>query len=563
MKSFTKIVLISIIVLAAAARLIFLDTLPKSPHADEVMNAYVGRYILQNGFDLYGNPWPLIYFDNFGDYPNIMPMYLSGIFTILFGNTMWAVRLPIALLGIAAVYLVYLISKNLFRQQGLALFSALSLAIMPWHIVLSRSTAEGIVASTVFLLGLYILIQYFYQPQLRKLALAFCLLAFTYLLYPSYRIMIPLVFLISIFVPLLKKQRIQLVVVTALAFFLTLVVSQTNWGQGRFNQTSITGSKSVVFAWQSSFIAGEGHTNAVKARIFFNKPVMIGREFVKQYISYFSPNYLFSEGGLPKRYLVPEQGLWYYGYLLIFLAGSGFLLFNTNKAGKLKQQLFIAPLQWRTYLFIGLILFCAPVAAALTYDDVPNIHRTVLMAPMLAILVALPLHFIKQIRFRKFNFVVILMTIIAFESIYFWNKYTVHSDAAQLLHRGPAVSELIEYISLEKNNYDQIFVPKEDELALFYLFHNQIYNPELSGRMKKSLEIDQIGNVFFIPTVCDYEDGFFDQSRGKKNLIIQKKECNLGVDEVELKQAGLQEIAQIRDIRGNLVYIIYLWTVSS
>lgn len=83
MKSFAKIVLISIIVLATAARLIFLDTLPKSPHADEVMNAYVGRYILQNGFDLYGNPWPLIYFDNFGDYPNIMPMYLSGIFTIL------------------------------------------------------------------------------------------------------------------------------------------------------------------------------------------------------------------------------------------------------------------------------------------------------------------------------------------------------------------------------------------------------------------------------------------------------------------------------------------------
>ena len=474
---------------------------------------------------------------------------------------MWAVRLPIALLGIAAVYLVYLISINIFRRQGLALFSALSLAIMPWHIVLSRSTAEGIVASTVFLLGLYILIKYFYQPQLSKLVLTFSLFAFTYLLYPSYRIMIPLVFLIAIFVPLLKKQRTQLVIATVLASLLTLFVSQTNWGQGRFNQTSITGGKSVVFAWQSTFIAGEGHTNAVKARIFFNKPVMIGREFAKQYLSYFSPNYLFSEGGLPERYLVPEQGLWYYGYLLIFLAGGGFLLLYTNKAAKLKQQLFIAPLQWRIYLFIGLILFCAPVAAALTFDAVPNVHRTALMAPILAILVALPFHFIKQIHFRKLNLGVILMLIIALESIYFWNKYTVHSNTAQLQHRGPAVSELIEYISLEKDNYDQVFVPKEDELALFYLFRNQIYNPDLSGRMKKSLEIDQIGNVFFTPTACGPEDDFFDQSRSKKNLVIQKNECNLGVDDDELKQAGFQEVAQIRDIQGNLVYVVYSWTV--
>ena len=52
--------LILIILIAAFLRFYKLGQLPFGFHNDEVMNAYVGRFILENGKDLYGNPWPIL-----------------------------------------------------------------------------------------------------------------------------------------------------------------------------------------------------------------------------------------------------------------------------------------------------------------------------------------------------------------------------------------------------------------------------------------------------------------------------------------------------------------------
>lgn len=45
--------------LSFALRLYRLDSLPYNPTEDEILSGYVGRYILTNGVDLYGNSWPL------------------------------------------------------------------------------------------------------------------------------------------------------------------------------------------------------------------------------------------------------------------------------------------------------------------------------------------------------------------------------------------------------------------------------------------------------------------------------------------------------------------------
>lgn len=138
-----KISLIVVIGLAAFFRLWKLQTLPRDAHVDEIMNAYVGQFTIRNGVDLYGNPWPILYFDNFGDFPNILPMYLSGLSTLLLGNFEWAIRLPIAIFGIFGVYMVYLLAKLVYTKHESALFAAFTLAVFPWHINLSRATAEG------------------------------------------------------------------------------------------------------------------------------------------------------------------------------------------------------------------------------------------------------------------------------------------------------------------------------------------------------------------------------------------------------------------------------------
>jgi len=149
-----QLALTAIILLAAFLRLYRLDTLPLGLHDDEVWNTYFGRYIITNGHDLRGRAWPILYTDKFGDYPPVLPMYLSGLTTYIFGVGALASRLPFALIGIVCVYQVYELTYWLTKKQGVALSAAAFLAVCPWHVILSRASAENIAALAVFLWGL-------------------------------------------------------------------------------------------------------------------------------------------------------------------------------------------------------------------------------------------------------------------------------------------------------------------------------------------------------------------------------------------------------------------------
>ena len=100
--------LIVIVVFAAFIRFYKLGSLPFNLQEDEVMTGYVGRFILKNGKDVYGNPWPLWYFDKFGDFYIVLPIYLKGLSTFLFGVNEFAIRFPSAFLGALSVIPIFL-----------------------------------------------------------------------------------------------------------------------------------------------------------------------------------------------------------------------------------------------------------------------------------------------------------------------------------------------------------------------------------------------------------------------------------------------------------------------
>jgi 4-amino-4-deoxy-L-arabinose transferase-like glycosyltransferase len=157
-----------VLFIACFSRLYHLSNLPYSLHDDEVSNTYIGRFILENGVDLNGQKFPLLYSDKFGDYPPVLPMYLSGISTYFFGVNAFAARLPFAILGVLSVALTYYLARWLFSKPAIAYLCAGFLAVCPWHIVLSRATAEGIAASFAFMLGLFLL---FREISKQKLSL--------------------------------------------------------------------------------------------------------------------------------------------------------------------------------------------------------------------------------------------------------------------------------------------------------------------------------------------------------------------------------------------------------
>lgn len=548
--------LIAIILLASFLRLWKLDVLPFDAHVDEVMNAYIGKFTLQNGVDLYGNPWPILYFDNFGDYPNILPMYLSGIGVLLFGNNEFGMRMPIALFGIAGVFLVYLISKLLFAKKSSALFAALTMAIFPWHIVLSRATAEGVTAATVFLLGLYLFLRHLQNHHWLTLVGTYLAWFLTYLLYPSYRIVVPLALLPTALMVKQKSKRLLLASIAVIALVITWLISQTTWGTGRFEQTSLFSKESQVYALQAEFIAGEGHQNALKARLFYNKVVMFGKEFVRQYASYFSFDYLFAKGGLPMRYFVPDQGMWYYSYYLLFV----FILISAITRNKFftkyASQLLANSWQKQCFCYLCYLLLLAPLSAALTIDDVPNVHRSAMMIPFLSILAGSAFYFLWQLPYRKIV-VTGFLIILGLESVYFFNKYALHSNKFQQVYRSPAMKNMASYLALEKDHYDQIYVERKGETAIFYLFYNQIYNKALLEKFQTKLQIPKVDNINFTKHECVNPGLVTEDLSQKKTLFIVSASCLEDRPKISQSYPQLEEMTPIKSSHGDIIFRSY------
>jgi 4-amino-4-deoxy-L-arabinose transferase-like glycosyltransferase len=537
--------LILIFLIGFFLRFYHLGSMPIATHLDEIMNAYVGKFTLINGVDLYGNKWPIFYFNNFGDYPNIIPMYLSGLSALLLGNTEFAIRLPIAIFGSLSIFIVYFLAKLFFKSKKTALFSALTIAVMPWHIVLSRATAEGVTAAFAFLVPLYFLL----KNRDKKISIAsivsFLFLIFTYLLYPSYRIIVPLALLPLSLLTNNKQKRVFLILITIISFGLTFYISQTPAGKGRFDQTSIISSNSPILPYQSEFITGEGFDNALKARILFNKPVMFGREFLRQYSSYFSTNFLFSDGGMPKRYFVPDQGLWYYSYLGIFVLFIGSLLVVPEKLLKYNKKIVPDKKAILLISYLAYLTLISLVPAALTYEDSPNIHRASLFPLMLAIWSGLPFIFLSQFKFKKRSLITIIFGLfIVLESLYFWNKYLVHADKYQEIHRNGSSRNLVKYLTTNKDNYDFIYVDGRNDIPLYYPFFNNIYDKNLTDEFQIGMRLKQIDNIKLFDDNC-FNDLFGSENIkeiNQHNLYIMKTSCI--PDSSNLVRNGLELVEQ-------------------
>ncbi len=520
-KSKLYIILFGIFVLALFTRLFALGNIPFGLHEDEIMNGYVGRFILQNGKDLYNHRWPLLYFDNFGDYPNVIPMYLSGAFTYVFGNTAFAIRFPIAVFGALTVFPVFGIGSEVFKRKRYALISALFIAIMPWHIVLSRSTAENITATCVFATGLWLLLQYRKSLKLQHLLSATGTLASTYLLYPSYRVIVPLtLFFFTILCWEKRITRKYTIVLTILFFILTLGIGKTVWGQGRFKQTSIFSFNNAVNGRLENFGFDEGKNQVFRARIFHNKIIGYSRELVHQYISYFSPTFLFTDGGKPYRYKVDDAGLLYLGFLVIMVLGVGVDIFG-DKLHKDSQSTFSK--QGKTlFLFLLVVLGLTVLPSALTLDDVPNVHRTVAMSVFFVFPITYALTKITKLGNLGKLAILCITILTSGEFIYFWHQFGVHAPSAQTVARGDDRTTLAHFVLTHKDEYDKVFLPR-DAKALYFLFYSNNYDASLAGKFTSNIMVSGFDNLVFIDNNC--VTSVANLPITPKSLVIDRGEC--------------------------------------
>ncbi|MCM8787907.1 MAG: phospholipid carrier-dependent glycosyltransferase, partial [Candidatus Omnitrophica bacterium] len=134
-----RLLFLLIVILGTILRLYHLSNNPPSLYWDEVSLGYNAFSILNYGIDEHGEPYPLARFIAFGDFKPPGYIYATVPSIFLFGVNEFAVRFPSAFSGTLFIVATYLLAKEIFKKEKIALFSALFIAISPWSLQLSRA----------------------------------------------------------------------------------------------------------------------------------------------------------------------------------------------------------------------------------------------------------------------------------------------------------------------------------------------------------------------------------------------------------------------------------------
>lgn len=390
-KSFKKSLLLFFILLfALLLRVYRLAIVPPHLTPDEAAIGYNAYSILKTGRDEYGKLLPFV-FKSFGDYKPGLFVYLTVPFAFLLGLSEFSVRLPGALLGVAGVYLTYLIVRELFKNEKLALVSCLLLAISPWHIFFSRGAWEIGLNLTLSLAGILFFLKSIKgkDSNLILAAVFFGLTLFSYQGAKLSTLLIIAALFISHYKKFLKIDKKTLFLALFLGAILTtpFVLSFVNGKTGRLG----------VFSLFSYTVKGDF--------------VGIVRGIFSRFFNHFSGRFLFFEGDFQNlRHTPPYQGVLLLSDLV--LLPLGIFSFSRLKKKFSKEKLLLV-----------LLLFLTPLPAVLTRDQVHAVRAFNLVFPLTVISSFGGYCVLQRVkRFGKILFV--LLVVPAF--IYFADSYFVH-----------------------------------------------------------------------------------------------------------------------------------------
>lgn len=462
-----------IIILAFLVRFYKLGQIPLSLNWDEVSNAYNAYSILKTGRDEYGSFLPLTN-RSFDDYKPPLYMYLNTITVGLFGLNSFAARLPSAFFGFLSVPLVYFLTKLVFektaKKESIALLSMFLFAILPWHIQFSRVGLEantGLFTSLAFTtLFLYSLKKYAY------LVLNALLFGAGLYSYHAQRIFLPLFLIIIVY--LFKQEIIQIpkkFILTFIIISVTAILTPFIFLPQRAIFSRLDSSSSIFKENQKVLtnLTSEAASNFVN-----NKYIYTGSKYLENYLSHFSPNYLFINGDDNLRHHVENSGMLPIFYLPILLIGMYLILKTPDKR--------------KSLLIIWLVI--APLPAVPVFPA-PHAIRSGLMMIPLTIISAFGLYTIfSRGLWIRIIFIIIGGLITISFAIYLHNYYThyvIHSAKDwQYGYKEAAIeSEKL------KNNFEKISVSEDFEQAhIFWLFYAK-YDPSNYQKFENRGQFDK------------------------------------------------------------------------
>ncbi len=447
-----KFFLAFVLVLAFGLRIAGLSFFPPALNWDEVSHGYNAYSILKTGKDEWGQTLPTI-FRAYGDYKLPVYVYITAISEAIFGLNEFAVRLPSVIAGTGTVLFIYLFTKKLTSNRQTALLAALIAAIAPWDLFLSRIALEANLGLFLTLTASY----FFLENKLVHSVILFGLSVWTY---NSARFFAP-TFLITLFLVYRKRINLKVLLVAGI-FFVPMTFQLFNQsGNARYDNLKIIDEGAIAKIEEQR---NTSQLPTLVKRIAYNKYIFFGKEFAKNYISYFSPQFLFLTGGSHYQFSIPNHGILYLVDLPFLLIGIGYGLKESIK--NKNREIII--------LFLWLILAAVPGSVT---RDAPHVLRFLIAFPVFVIFISIGVvKIFEWLRLKKKNLFYIAVAAylliygVSFENYFFTavTKYrTEYSWAWQYGYK-----EAVSFVSDNYTKYDKIIMTKKygepHEFLLFY-----------------------------------------------------------------------------------------------
>jgi 4-amino-4-deoxy-L-arabinose transferase-like glycosyltransferase len=556
MKLFTKVFkspLFWIFLLALVLRIYQLGEFPYGFHVDEAKVAWNALSILKTGHDDQNQIMPL-YYNSIGDFRPSGIFYITVPSIAIFGRTEFATRFPVALFGALLIFPLYFLVEILDKNKKLKLKSintghiaAFLLAISPWSIDLSRATNEAVISTFFAALSLCFFIKLIKSKKQKFGIFTITSLLISYLFYHAIRFLGP-IFLVTTFCFYLKEiknKRIRNWGIVCIIFsvILTLYFGISQNGLARLDQTSIF--KDVDTIYQIQRIHSEDTAKNLFTIIFDNKLISYFDTFASEYGKYFSEGFLTGPDGRPYRFATPGVGAITYVEVILLIVG----LIQTIRGKKNFLPL--------------LLLILAPLPAAVTSEDAPNLSRAFTMLPFLIILEAQGLEMIFLIS-KKFKKQIIIgsLSLLVLNSSYFLYMYFYHSvshlpflkdySGDSPTYRDVGAKELSLKLDSLKTGYTKVIITNfPDSLYPWYAFFTN-KNPSNFNKTysDKTMERDY-ENLDFSEEKCPTDNDLLTY-RKQNILMIDSWECPYQ-NQID-NGSPLKIVGQIKRPDGSVVY---------
>ncbi|MBU1032149.1 glycosyltransferase family 39 protein [Patescibacteria group bacterium] len=529
------VIFLIIILGAVIVRFYQLDKIPPGLIIDEASEGYNAFSILHTGKDRYGQSFPTL-FRSFGSFQAPLYTYLSVIPIYFWGNSIFSIHFISAVSGVVLVITTFilLIDFEKRRRIGLSAVAAFLVAISPWAVFFSRIGTEASLGVTLFALSF--LLFYLSLKRLWLFPVATFVLGLSTHAYYSERL-IGVLFLIG-FILLFKKTlllRKKLLIAGLMLFALTQIPHLLIANSGAFTRRL----SQVDYFSNQFFQVNSGDLRFIP----FGRFLFIIREFLSQYLAYFSPNNLFFNPDPQGARSMPDLSVFYSWMIIPFV--FGLRSFTKNHLSPLVRILI-------------LLTVLAPIPASLTKDPFCTI-RTLVFFWSITIIIAFGVNYLLNIFLSFKSKALIIIIIVSISLIQLYLAYFVLLKYERSENYGFSYLELLKKIEIDKDRKFVVDSTRELGTGIRFAFIKK-YDPLT---LQKALGSRIVGQYY---SNFEYDEPYILDNIEARPVIWREDPCKkqvlvgdiIAISNDQVKEHYLRFLFDIKNLAGDITLKAYI-----